>query len=57
MSRKQLAAALGMTEPALSQWPSRGLGPRFIRFGRSIRYRKSDVLEWMEQNTVDPDAA
>jgi excisionase family DNA binding protein len=54
MSRKQLAAYLGMTEPALSQMASRGQGPRFIRFGRSVRYRREDVLAWLESRVVDP---
>lgn len=26
-----------------------GYGPRFIKLGRSVRYRKSDVLSWMAE--------
>jgi excisionase family DNA binding protein len=54
MTRKQLAAYLGMTEPALSQMASRGQGPRLIRFGRSVRYRREDVLAWLESRVIDP---
>ncbi len=54
MSRKQLASYLGMTEPALSQMATRKQGPRFIRFGRAVRYRRDDVLAWLESRVVDP---
>lgn len=26
-----------------------GFGPRFLKLGRSVRYRKADVLDWMNQ--------
>ncbi|MDP9397690.1 MAG: helix-turn-helix domain-containing protein [Actinomycetota bacterium] len=29
-----------------------GTGPRYVRIGRSIRYRRDDVLAWLEVNTV-----
>lgn len=29
-------------------------GPRFIRLGRAVRYRKSDIHDWIAAQTVDP---
>jgi predicted DNA-binding transcriptional regulator AlpA len=29
-----------------------GQGPRFIKIGRSVRYRKGDVMDWLESRTV-----
>jgi predicted DNA-binding transcriptional regulator AlpA len=29
-----------------------GGGPRFVKIGRSVRYRKGDVLDWLESRTV-----
>jgi predicted DNA-binding transcriptional regulator AlpA len=29
-----------------------GSGPKFIKLGRSVRYRKGDVLDWLESRTV-----
>lgn len=29
-----------------------GYGPRFLKLGRLIRYRKGDVLTWLEQYPV-----
>lgn len=54
ITRRQLAEYLGMTEPALSMMVNRRQGPRFIRLGRSIRYRREDVLAWLDERVVDP---
>ncbi len=32
----------------------RGQGPPFIRYGRSIRNRRRDVVEWLDARTVIP---
>jgi predicted DNA-binding transcriptional regulator AlpA len=29
-----------------------GCGPRFVKIGRSVRYRRGDVLDWLESRTV-----
>ncbi|PYV28991.1 MAG: hypothetical protein DMG09_31130 [Acidobacteria bacterium] len=29
-----------------------GRGPRFIRIGRRVRYRMSDVIRYVEENSV-----
>jgi excisionase family DNA binding protein len=54
ITRRQLAEYLAVTEPALSQMVVRRQGPRFIRLGRSVRYRREDVLEWLNERVVDP---
>ena len=42
-----LAARLGTTERSLSEWRITGRGPRFIRAGRSVRYRPEAVDTWL----------
>jgi hypothetical protein len=49
---KQVATALGTTEAGLAQMRYRGNGPKFIRRGRRVLYRWSDVRNYLEQNTV-----
>jgi len=49
-----VAAALGMSNLALTQWRYRGGGPPFIRVGRRIRYRWTDVQAWLDENTERP---
>lgn len=33
----------------LRAWRYRGTGPRFIRVGRHVRYRRVDVEAWLEE--------
>lgn len=42
-----LAQRLGTTERSLSEWRITGRGPKFIRIGRSPRYRPEAVDEWL----------
>lgn len=34
----------------LYQWRHLGRGPRSIKVGGSVRYRRSDIESWLEQN-------
>lgn len=38
---------------ALAQMRYRGNGPKFIKIGKLVRYRDSDIKEWLEQNAKD----
>jgi excisionase family DNA binding protein len=57
VSTKQLAAQLGLTEVTLCQWRHRGQGPAFIRMGRTVRYRRTDVESWLAARTVGASAS
>lgn len=38
---------------ALQNWRHRGGGPRFIKVSaRSVRYRKRDLVAWIEERTI-----
>ncbi|WP_368344807.1 helix-turn-helix transcriptional regulator [Pelagovum sp. HNIBRBA483] len=38
---------------ALQNWRYRGGGPRFVKVSaRSVRYRYSDLIAWIEERTV-----
>lgn len=46
---KTVAEFLGVTQQALGQMRYLGRGPKYIKItGRAVRYRWSDVLEWVE---------
>lgn len=53
MTLPELAAFLQKPEGTLYQWRSRGEGPRGIKVGQSVRYRRRDVEAWLEQQ-ADP---
>lgn len=37
----------GVPPCTLATWRSRGGGPRFMKLGRVVRYRRRALLEWM----------
>lgn len=50
---RALAAWLGLSREWLEIGRSRGYGPNFIRLTpRRLRYRRADVLKWLEERTV-----
>ncbi|MDG4825674.1 helix-turn-helix domain-containing protein [Asanoa sp. WMMD1127] len=36
----------------LEQWRYVGTGPKFVKAGRDVRYRWSDVDAWLDQQTA-----
>jgi predicted DNA-binding transcriptional regulator AlpA len=49
---KQIAGFLSTSEPNLGQLRYTGKGPKYIKLtGRQVRYRWSDVFEWVEAQT------
>jgi predicted DNA-binding transcriptional regulator AlpA len=43
---------LGLSSRTLQSWRARNEGPPFVRAGRAIRYRRRDLIAWIEANTV-----
>jgi excisionase family DNA binding protein len=50
----ELADYLGVPPATLYQWRHRGEGPRGFRVGRHLRYRWSDISEWIESRLNSP---
>jgi predicted DNA-binding transcriptional regulator AlpA len=46
-----LATELKASEPTIISWRRLGTGPDFIRVGRMIRYRRTDVDRWLQEHT------
>lgn len=42
----ELAATLRVTTRTLCRWRKSGKGPDFVREGRVVRYRSSDIDAW-----------
>ena len=45
---------VGLTPKALQSRRWRGEGPAYIKVGRLVRYRMSDLLAFLEANTKQP---
>lgn len=52
---EQLANYLGVPVATLYQWRYRREGPPGFRVGRYVRYRWTDVAEWIERQLQDVD--
>lgn len=46
LSRKELADRYGVPVKTPAEWASKGTGARYAKFGRHVRYRLSDVIDW-----------
>jgi predicted DNA-binding transcriptional regulator AlpA len=56
LSERQVAALLGVSIAALRKWRRVGGGPPYLRIGKLIRYRFSDLQNFMDLCAVDPNA-
>ncbi|WP_331271251.1 helix-turn-helix transcriptional regulator [Arthrobacter sp. 135MFCol5.1] len=51
MDPGELGKRLGKSSAALANWRYLGLGPKFVKVGRAVRYRASDVESWLQDQT------
>jgi Helix-turn-helix domain len=54
LSEEEAAAAIGKSLRTLRQWRRRGIGPPYVLFGRTIRYRKPAFVEHFRQTEIRP---
>jgi excisionase family DNA binding protein len=44
----EAAAFLKVPAATLYSWRQRGIGPRAIRVGKYLRYRRAAILDWLD---------
>jgi hypothetical protein len=54
ITEDEFGRAVGVVGPTIAIWRNRGEGPPFYRFKRNIFYRTADVVQWIIENTWDP---
>lgn len=52
----EVAVRLGVSRFTVRSWRLKGLGPRFLKMGRAVRYRPEDVDEYERQALVETQA-
>lgn len=52
LTATDLAKELNTHARTLANWRTAGTGPRFVKVGGSVRYRRSDVDAWLEKRTI-----
>jgi predicted DNA-binding transcriptional regulator AlpA len=52
LRQREAASVLRLSERTLERLRVSGLGPRFIKIGRAVRYVQCDLSEWIASRTV-----
>ena len=52
LTEHEVAAQLGLSVATLRAWRFRHKGPRYVRFGRAIRYLVADIDRFIEASVV-----
>ena len=51
LTTEQAAWLLRISRKTLERMRVEGRGPKFVKLGRCVRYRQSDLLTWISTNT------
>jgi excisionase family DNA binding protein len=54
MTLEDVSKYLDIPMKTLRKWRLDGSGPRAIKVGRHLRFRRSDVDEWLEERADEP---
>ncbi len=52
LTADEVSEYLGVPKATIYSWSSRGLGPRRYKVGKYLRYRRSDVDAWVDQQAA-----
>jgi predicted DNA-binding transcriptional regulator AlpA len=53
---REAATMLSKHPAVLADWRHQNRGPKYVKFGRSIRYRIGDLHAWIADHTIEPAA-
>jgi len=56
LTDSEVASRLGVSRFTVRSWRLKGVGPRFLKMGRAVRYRSQDVDEYERQALVETQA-
>jgi excisionase family DNA binding protein len=48
LTEREAARLLNLSVATLRAWRLKAKGPRFVRFGRAVRYLESDLVQYMD---------
>lgn len=50
-NEKEVAALIGMSYQTLRRWRMDGIGPKYIKMSRAVRYSGEALIDWMATST------
>ena len=51
LNEHETAEQLGISVNTLRTWRRQARGPRWIKLGRTVRYKPADLDQWLKANT------
>ena len=54
IDESEVCKILGKSIFTLRNWRVKRYGPRYFKVGHNVRYRRSDILAWIEGTVVEP---
>lgn len=57
LTMQEVADVVRVPVATLRYWRHLGIGPRGFRIGRSVRYWRTEVFHWLEQQSTHPQAS
>ena len=55
LTESEVSEIIGVTRATLQNWRWRGVGLPYSKFMRSVRYKESDLYEYMESGRIEPE--
>lgn len=52
LSSEDVSVQFGISKATLASWRTKSFGPVFVRVGRAVRYRTSDIESWLNDQLV-----
>jgi hypothetical protein len=52
LTETQVSEILNLSIRTLQMWRLRRAGPKYVQAGRAIRYRRRDLIAWIDANTI-----
>jgi predicted DNA-binding transcriptional regulator AlpA len=52
LKEEDAAHLLNLSVRTLQAWRVRRAGPPFVQVGRAVRYRRRDLIAWIDANTI-----
>lgn len=46
-----LAKFLKVPAKTIREWRHKGVGPKYVRMGKHVRYHSEDIMEWLDDAT------
>lgn len=53
---EEITNVLHVPENTLNDWRTKGRGPKFVKLGRAVYYRRDDVLEYLQSRVFSSTA-